>query len=61
MIGQVERTIVVQEGPQTTITGTLPPGLRDWLPWILAALALGGLYLLTRDGRDDRPLARGAG
>lgn len=60
MIGEVTRTIVVEPGPQTTITGVLPPVPKNWWPWIIAgAAALGLLYLGSRERR--RPLGGGAG
>lgn len=61
MIGEYSRTIVVEPGPDTTITGTLPPALRKWWPWIAVALALGGVLYLSRDRDKRRPLAGGAG
>jgi hypothetical protein len=52
MLGEYSREIIVEPGAQTTVTGQLPPILRSWWPWVVAALVVGGYVYLTReDGR----------
>jgi hypothetical protein len=62
----IERTITIEPGgPMTfdpiTVEGNPPPfGLPSWWPWAVAAIAIGGLWYLTREEGHRRPLA-GAG
>jgi hypothetical protein len=44
-------------GPETVVTGSGPAvALPSWWPWIVAAIAIGGLLYLTRE--KPRPLGR---
>ena len=67
-IGEYERTITVEPTASTridfsdepiTIEGKRPPfGLPTWWPWIVAAIAVGGLFYLTRE-KGRGPLGGG--
>lgn len=39
------------------VAKTPPRALPSWWPWAVGAVVVVGLYLLTREEGDDRPLA----
>jgi hypothetical protein len=54
--GEISRTITFDTIP---VVGNAPPAAaRNWWPWIVAALVVGGLVLMTREQRH-RPLGGG--
>lgn len=55
----IERTITVEPSVMQfdpiTIPGNAPPfKLPSWWPWAVAAIAIGGLWYLTREDRHGR-------
>lgn len=59
-IEPVSASVVIEEGPDTTITGKrMPAALKAWWPWLLLAAGVGVVWYLTRDERE-RPLDRAA-